>query len=254
MLISVVFIGNISRFYSYNMLLDEVRNTTILRLRHTQKTIDQEVSVLNRVALQIQLNKNINSVLYIDTKDNSEYIEKYMEITKQLGDIKFTQQSISNIWVCLVNSKTVIGDIGTCSADFFGKNHKINSKSTNIWDMPVSKVPKFKLLGKYESNFTGYQSYGISFMCTLPSIRIGNPDGFLLLDVNEDAFSSVLDKIDSENSVSTFILDADNNLIIDNVTNSLNVSIERVISQIIDIEENTQSKEGYLEDIIFDGE
>ena len=90
-----------------------------------------------------------------------------MEITKQLGYIKFTQDLISNIWVCLVNSETVIGDIGTCTADFWQK-HIINGKSTNIWNMPISKVPQFKLIGKYESNFAGYQSNGISFMCILP--------------------------------------------------------------------------------------
>ncbi len=253
MLISVVFVGTISRLYSYNILLDEVRSTTILRPRHTQSTIDQEIFALNRIASQIQLNNIINSVLYIDTKDDSKYVDKYMEITKQLGYIKFTQDLISNIWVCLVNSETVIGDMGTYTADFFGKKHIINGKSTNIWNMPISKVPQFKLIGKYESNFAGYQSNGISFMCILPSIQSGNPNGFLLLDVSANAFSNMLDEINSERSVSTFILDADNNVIIENGSSSLNISMKQAIPYIQSLIENTRLKEGYLENFNFNG-
>ena len=253
MLISVAFVGSISRVYSYNILLDEIRNTTILRLRHIQNTIDQEVFALNRVAFQMQLSNNLNNVLHRDVVYSPKYLKNYMDLIKQLSDIKFTQNSISNIWVCLADSKIIVGDIGTCTANLFSKNHFINGKSTNILDMPVSKVSKFKLLGKYESNFTGYQSEGICFMFELPSIKSGYPAGFLLFDISSNAFCSILDKIDSEKLVSIFVLDADDNVIIGNATSSLNTSAQQAIPHILNIIENTQLKEGYLENLDFDG-
>lgn len=191
------------------IVVGELSNSNVSLLRQVQQSMDNQISDMQRLSLEIALNKQVEGILEVtgELSQGNEYT--IYEIVKDLSIYKTVNGFTDNFFIYLKNSNTVLSPNTSCRQDIFlmvlNKDYGLDRDQ---WEKMTSvKAPTFMPL--YLKNSKQETVKDIVYIQPIPIRRSPEDMGDIVILLNADRFDNVITNISKNSEGKFFILNED---------------------------------------------
>lgn len=209
-LLSVLLVAYISYWTSANMMINEVKSNNMLVLEQAKVSIDGEIKSIESNTMQVSLDKRMIEALYITSEDSYDQAALYRDLVTYLNSIKANDDNITDLWVYLNKSDSVVSSEGKYDSQLFFST-LCRYKSEIDWGKITSQYTGFHCAGRQEIEY----DYNIPVIMFLKSLPVNDltPKGTLVVNLSEQFLNETMGEYKNGKVVISYIVDSKNNII-----------------------------------------
>lgn len=203
--ISVIAVTGIMRGSFVNMFDKQLITDNLNTLNRLMYVIDNQLSQMQKTALQIEINKNLRPV---NLNDNPT---KVFTVKNELANYVATNNFIENIFLYYRNDEYIYSSFGSCSTTMFIDDvYNYGSWNKITFYEDINSISSNTVY--YSNNAAGKQNRNFIFLYPLPANSM-HPYATSLFIVPEKSFKNIMKSTLKDWTENTIILDNDNRII-----------------------------------------
>lgn len=226
------------------IVADELSNSNVSLLRQVQQSIDNQITDIRTLSLEIALNNRLFSLMGIKGRENMKLNNNYdiFQILKDLSIYKTVNGNTEDFYIYLKNIDTVLSPTSACKQNTFltilSQDYGINEEQ---WNKLVN-VGTADFMPIYIKNKQRESVRDIVYVQPIPIRKSSEKLGAIVILLNEKRFETVITNISKNSSGNFLILNKNDEILAETDQHSL-------VSQAIKYE-NLNSDWGILWDTL----
>jgi AraC-like DNA-binding protein len=241
-------LGFISYSYSSSLLIKEVMDSNLMLIQKAKGDIDKEIVSLDRLTFQLSLQPKIKVALYSKGNDSGYDQIAFADAIRTLGTVKISNYKISDIWVYLENSDSILNNNAKFSRNLFFDNVYVYKNKVD-WNIVKANHPNFISMGRQQVIADSKEETVISFARGI-SVDDTESQGIVCINVNEEVFRDTLSNIDKKVPSFTYVVDYDGKPVVNSMSKDNQEKGEQVFKSFMEKKSIFGSEEGYLREKI----
>ncbi len=207
-IVAIISVTAISR-----SLIKEINDSNIQTMRSVQETFDSFLTNIHSISVQIDLNEDSSLVFSNDNEPDAEAVHRALQ-TLRLFTV--SNSFIDNLYVYNSDYDLIISDKGTYNKEyFFNIKYGENNISEKEWLSRMENTDGARfLITKIKR---GQNAIGDTLEYIVPLSggmgKNGTKYATLVIQINKNAYFSVINNLTKRHEIESFIIDQDNNII-----------------------------------------
>ncbi|NLM44482.1 MAG: hypothetical protein GX201_10785 [Clostridiales bacterium] len=193
---------------STNIISSEVLYSHKIVLEQIQQLLDKRIEDIDRLATQIEMNENVQSVIYIREPMTNENHYRIGRTVNDLIVYRTANAFVDNFYIYLGNLKKVLTPNALYDTTLaYNVFHEKDSLSYSNWIKLINESHS-KLFYPLKKRNNGRTT--IAYIRSIPNLKIYKPAATLVMLIDENRFQQAINGINISNGINVFILDSNN--------------------------------------------